>query len=111
MTNAELARHYQAADIAVWPRQESMSMLDAGSSGLPVIVSDRIGEPARVEANGRLYEENSAESLAVVIKSFESAQERQKYGAAGRQRMVEQFSWLRFAKFVEADFQESVAGQ
>lgn len=108
MTNAELARHYQAADIAVWPRQESMSMLDAASSGIPVIVSNRIGEPARVEGNGKLYDENSAESLAEVIRSFASPDERKKYGDVGRKRMVDQFSWIRFAKFVEADFLESV---
>jgi glycosyltransferase involved in cell wall biosynthesis len=33
MTHRSLAEHYRAADVAVWPTQESMSMLDAASSG------------------------------------------------------------------------------
>ena len=32
-----LARYFRAADIGVWPRQESMSMLDAASCGLPIV--------------------------------------------------------------------------
>jgi glycosyltransferase involved in cell wall biosynthesis len=108
MTHDELAQHYRAADIAVWPRQESMSMLDAAASGLPVIVSNRIGEPGRVSGNGKMYEENDVESLMEVIRTFADESERRGLGDAGRARMVNGFTWTRFAAVVEADFEAAL---
>jgi glycosyltransferase involved in cell wall biosynthesis len=108
MTHANLAQHYRAADIGVWPRQESMSMIDAAASGVPIVVTNRIGEPGRVTGNGKMYEENDASDLAAVIKSFVSADERRAYGAVGRRKIVEGFSWNSFARTVEADFNASL---
>jgi glycosyltransferase involved in cell wall biosynthesis len=108
MTHANLAEHYRAADIGVWPRQESMSMIDAASSGVPIVVSDKIGEPSRAEGNGKMYAENDARSLADVLRSFASEDERRAYGAVGRRKMLEGFSWNSFARTVEADFLASL---
>jgi glycosyltransferase involved in cell wall biosynthesis len=104
MTNESLAAYYRAADIAVWPTQESMSMLDAAASGLPVVVSDQTGEPDRVRGNGLLYRENDVEDLAKTLLTLEDPARRQALGAAGRRRMVNSFSWLRYARSVEQDF-------
>jgi glycosyltransferase involved in cell wall biosynthesis len=104
MTHRDLAQHYRAADIAVWPRQESMSMLDAAASGLPIVVSDKIGDPARVAGNGRTHEENSASSLADVLRELADPEQRLAFGAVGRKKMVDGFSWTRFARVVEADY-------
>jgi glycosyltransferase involved in cell wall biosynthesis len=109
MKHVDLAQHYRAADVGVWPRQESMSMIDAAASGVPIIVSNRIGEPGRVAGNGKMYEENDAADLAAVIESFAPAAERQAYGAAGRRKMVEGFSWNAFARTVAADFATALA--
>ncbi len=108
MTHRELARHYRAADIAVWPRQESMSMLDAAASGVPVVASSTVGEPSRVVGNGKLYEENQLESLISVLRSFESISERRVFGTAGRQKMVDRFSWRAFGRAIERDFLAAV---
>ena len=108
MTHADLAQHYRAADIGVWPRQDSMSMIDAAASGVPIIVSNRIGEPGRVTGNGKMYEEGDAADLAAVISSFDSPGERSAYGAVGRQKMVDGFSWNSFARTVETDFAASL---
>jgi glycosyltransferase involved in cell wall biosynthesis len=108
MTHFELAKHYRAADIGVWPRQESMSMIDAAASGVPIVVSNRIGEPGRVTGNGKMYEENDQKDLMVVLRSFSDAEERRTYGAVGRRKIVEGFSWNTFARTVEADFAASV---
>ena len=108
MTHADLARHYRAADIGVWPRQESMSMIDAAASGVPIIVSNRIGEPARVTGNGKMYEENDVQDLASVIASFASPDERRAYGAVGRRKILDGFSWSSFARTVEQDFAASL---
>jgi glycosyltransferase involved in cell wall biosynthesis len=108
MTHKDLARHYRAADIAIWPREESMSMLDAAASGLPLVVSDRIGDPERVRGNGRTHAENNVDSLAQVLRELAEPDARHTLGFAGRRKMVEGFSWTRFAKVVEADYLESL---
>ena len=73
MKHADLAAHYRAADIAVWPMQESMSMLDAAASGLPVVASDTMGEADRVKGNGRQYREGSVESLQLTLTNSSTA--------------------------------------
>jgi glycosyltransferase involved in cell wall biosynthesis len=108
MTHANLAAHYRAADIGVWPREESMSMIDAAASGLPLIVSNRIGEPSRVDGNGRTYDENDPAALADVIRSFGAADDRRHYGSIGRQKIVGGFTWQAFARTLEADFLASL---
>jgi glycosyltransferase involved in cell wall biosynthesis len=110
MTHRDLARHYRAADIAVWPRQESISHLDAAATGLPVVLSNRVGEPARVVGNGKMYAEGSLDSLVDVLWELASADERQALGAAGRRKMVEGFSWKRFAESLETDFLAALGG-
>jgi glycosyltransferase involved in cell wall biosynthesis len=110
MTHQKLARHYRASDVAVWPRQESMSMLDAASSGLPLVVSNKIGEPQRMSGNGKVYEENTVASLRDVLRTFASAEERRSYGTAGRRKMLDGFSWARFARSVESDFLGALTG-
>jgi glycosyltransferase involved in cell wall biosynthesis len=108
MTHRKLAEHYRAADIGVWPREESMSMIDAAASGVPVIVSNRIGEVGRVEGNGKMYEENNVASLVEVLRSFASPEERSVYGAEGRRKMLAGKNWATFARAVAADFAESL---
>jgi glycosyltransferase involved in cell wall biosynthesis len=103
-----LAEHYRAADIAVWPTQESMSMLDAAASGIPIIVSNAVGEKSRVDGNGRLYRENDVNSMVDALLSLASREERQALGRVGRRKMLDGFNWKRYAKLVEADYQEAL---
>ena len=99
-----LADLYRMADIAVWPRQESMSMLDAAATGIPLVVSSEIGESDRVVGSGRVYQENSVEDLARVLRGLASADERKALGAAGRAKMEERYSWAAIARAIEGDF-------
>ena len=108
MKHADLAAHYRAADIAVWPMQESMSMLDAAASGLPVVASDTMGEADRVKGNGRQYREGSVESLQLTLKELVDGDTRRALGLAGRRKMVEGFSWARFAESVQTDYYQAV---
>ena len=108
MKQRSLAEHYRAADIAVWPTQESMSMLDAAATGIPIVVSDTIGETDRVTGNGRMYRENDVSSLTTALISLASRQERETLGRAGRAKMLDGFNWTRYAKLVEADYQEAL---
>jgi glycosyltransferase involved in cell wall biosynthesis len=104
MTHEKLAEFYRAVDIAVWPCQESMSMLDAASSGLPLVVSNRIGDRARVDGNGEFYEENNVTDMANVLRQLYSSELRMKYGESGRRKMEAQFSWLKIAAQLANDY-------
>lgn len=108
MTHRDLARHYRAADIAVWPLQDSMSMLDAAASGVPIVASNRVGEPVRVVGNGKLYDENQLSSLVSVLQSFALPSDRRAFGDAGRRKMLEGFSWRAFGRAIEQDFLAAV---
>lgn len=109
MRHSELARVYRMADIAVWPRQESMSMLDAAASGLPLVVSNRMGESERVTGNGTVYEETDAEDLARALLSLSEEETRQMLGRHGRAKMMEKFSWKSIASAVASDYSAALA--
>lgn len=99
-----LAELYRIADIAVWPRQESMSMLDAAASGLPLIVSNTIGESERVAGNGAMYMENDAADLARCLRKLAVRDTRRLLGEHGRRKMVDHFSWTSIARAIVADY-------
>src|SRR5687768_1987385 len=52
----QLPGYYWAADIGVWPREESTSQLDAMACGLPLVLSNQVKVIERIEGNGLLYE-------------------------------------------------------
>lgn len=90
---AKLPAIYQAADLGVWPTQESTSQLDAASAGLPLILSSKITVLERVQGNGLLYRENDVADLAARIEQLLDAGTRSVMAEAGRKRMIRDFSW------------------
>ena len=108
MAHRSLAAHYRAADVAVWPTQESMSMLDAAASGIPIVVSDAVGEKDRVNGNGRMYREGDVSSMVDALLSLGAREQRLGLGIVGRRKMLEGFNWKRYAKLVEADYHEAL---
>jgi len=109
MTHRELADLYRAVDLAVWPCQESMSMLDAASSGLPLIVSNKIGEIERVKGNGKVFKEGDVDDLCTVLESFSAKNDRLRYGLAGREKMVAHYSWAITANNMSDDYSLSLS--
>lgn len=108
MPARDLPPYYWAADIGVWPRQESTSQLDAAAAGLPIILSDRVAVLERVTGNGLTYREGDPTDLAERIKSLGQASARRELGAAGSLKMKAQFSWLRIAEKRAADYARSL---
>jgi glycosyltransferase involved in cell wall biosynthesis len=106
--HTDLADLYRIADIAVWPRQESMSMLDAAACELPLVVSDRIGENERVNGNGRVHVENDADDLARVLLTLQAREVRIPLGTFGREKMSRDFSWKSIARSIVADYAAAV---
>ena len=104
----DLTPYYWAADIGVWPRQESTSQLDAAACGLPIILSDRITVLERVAGNGLTYRECDDVDLAERIRVLAQAETRRPLGSAGSQKMRESFSWLHIARRRAADYARAV---
>lgn len=66
-----LPQFYQIADIAIFPKQNSMSFYDAQACGLPVILEENELNKKRVSfENGFTYSENSIDSLRKVINDI-----------------------------------------
>jgi len=63
-------------------------MLDALSCGLPIIVSDRIGEIDRVDNTGVTYKEGDVQDLARAINKLMDHSYRKELGLRGREKMV-----------------------
>lgn len=102
----ELPKYYRCCDIAVWPRQESTSMLDAAACGLPVVVSNKVQAMERYEGNGFTYKEGDYHSLADILLKLKSTKERKKLGKAGSEKMINKHSWLKIAEERIKDYLE-----
>jgi glycosyltransferase involved in cell wall biosynthesis len=114
MPNDQLAAYYRAADVGVWPTQESTSMLDAAACGLPVVVNDTLKAVERIAGNGLQYRLNDVDDLAEVLGRLVDPGERDRLGSTGARRMRELFSWRDLAsrrlRDYEVAMKEAVSG-
>jgi glycosyltransferase involved in cell wall biosynthesis len=106
----ELNKYYWSSDIAIWPKQESTSQLDAMSCGLPIILSNKISLLERVEGNGLLYQEDNYINLAETILQLENKDLRIELGKLGSLKIQQNFSWLKIAKDRSEDYNLSLNG-
>jgi len=100
----ELANLYAIADIGIWPREESTSMLDAAASGLPLIISNTVQATERVKDIGLTYIENDIEDLCSILLRLKDPVLRKKLGENGVERMRNHFSWLKMAQIRVEEF-------
>jgi glycosyltransferase involved in cell wall biosynthesis len=100
----ELPGLYWAAEVGVWPRQESTSQLDAASCGLPIVLSDRVAVRERVDGNGCVYDEGDADDLAERLLTLKPVGVRRRMGQAGSRKMAANYSWHRIAVERSADY-------
>jgi glycosyltransferase involved in cell wall biosynthesis len=107
----QLAQYYRAADVAVWPEQESMSMLDAMASGLPLLVSSSMGDAGRVEGSGLTFVSGSVDDLAVQLGRLSDPGMLMQLGNAARAKALTEYSWSLHAERREADYMASLASR
>ena len=100
----DLPAWFHAADIGVWPTQESTSMLDAAASGLPIVVNDTLVATERIAGNGLTYKLNDSHDLAQVLRTLIPASERMRLGSTGARRMAELFGWRALAQRRLSDY-------
>jgi glycosyltransferase involved in cell wall biosynthesis len=106
---SKLGAYYRAADIGVWPTNESTSMLDAAACGLPLVVSDGIIYRDHVDGNGRVFRMNDLNSLITTLWELEPEWLRKDLGVAGAAKMAEHFSWESVARRRMADYQYALS--
>lgn len=104
----DLPALYRAADIGVWPAQESLSMLDAAACGLPVVANHTMVARERVEGNGVTYRLNDQDDLVRVLRKLQDAGTRRKMGACGARKMAQEFSWEAIAGRRLRDYQTAL---
>jgi glycosyltransferase involved in cell wall biosynthesis len=92
--HADLPGVYAAADVAVWPRQESMALFEAMSTGLPVIINSGSGYSFLAEAGaGLTFAPDDVSALAESMWALSTAAERSPTGARGRELAEADYSW------------------
>jgi glycosyltransferase involved in cell wall biosynthesis len=104
----ELVDYYRAADVGVWPTQESTSMLDAAACGLPVVVNNTLRAVERIDGNGLTYQLNDQASLESVLSMLLDRDARCQLGSVGARRMIEQFSWNALVQRRLSDYRASL---
>jgi glycosyltransferase involved in cell wall biosynthesis len=107
----ELGDFFRAAEIGVWPTQESTSMLDAAACGLPIVVNDTLLAKERIAGNGITYRLNDLEDLVRALLSLRDANARKNLGDAGATRMANQFSWAAIAQRRMQDYEAALSGR
>lgn len=65
--SSELYKFYSAADFAVFPKENTLSALDAQACKLPVIMEDDETNRERLKMGGLIYEKGNPDSLAEKI--------------------------------------------
>ena len=92
--NRKLFEYYSASDVGVWPLQCSLTMIEAMSCGLPIIISDESGTPDRVEnGSGFLYLNGSFKDLAEKMLLLVNESRRKTMSLRARQ-FAEQHDWM-----------------
>ncbi len=109
MPFSELAPYYRAADIGVWPTNESTSMLDAAACGIPIIVSDGIVYREHVDGNGLVYKMNNLDDLVRALLDLRDLEQRKRLGSFGAEKMLMEFSWDSVARRRLKDYEAALS--
>jgi len=98
VSHDELPAFFSAADIAVWPSQETMGALEAAACGCPLILPDSaVGRERTAGGNGLTC--GSAEDLeAALARLVEDGHLRETMGRRGAQFVRERFDWRVIAR-------------
>jgi glycosyltransferase involved in cell wall biosynthesis len=105
----ELPRFFRAADIAVWPAQESSSQADALACGLPTVISDQIRKQELLDAGAATYSCGDLDDLARVLASLADPAVRAEHRERA-ERALGALSWRTLAEQRLRDYERAGAG-
>ena len=101
--NRELYKFYSASDVAVWPREASISQREAMACSLPIIISEAsmVTDLVNYE-NGLICKEDDPSDLARQMERLLDPELRRIMGQNSRRFVEEKLSWKVSAKrFIE----------
>lgn len=100
--NSYLYRYYSMADFAVFPKENTLSALDAQACRLPVIMEADSTNNKRLEKGGLVYKKDNINDLGSKI-SYLTANEklRSKLSLEGQQFILENYEYKRIIKKFE----------
>jgi glycosyltransferase involved in cell wall biosynthesis len=104
----DLGAYFRAADIGVWPTQESMSMLDAAACGLPVVANNTMQARERLDGNGLSYRLNDVNDLVRVLLKMRDKGVRQSMGHNGALKMAHGYGWESIARRRIRDYEDAL---
>jgi glycosyltransferase involved in cell wall biosynthesis len=118
VSDEDLARLYGEAEVAIVPSLYegfSLPAIEAMSCGVPVVATTGGALPEVVGASdetGLLVEPNDPEALVGAIRRLlDDADLRARLGAAGRQRVIERFTWEVTARGTAACYDAILTGR
>ncbi len=101
--NTELYKYYSMADLAVFPKENTLSALDVQSCRLPVIMEDDFTNRERLSAGGKLFEKNNTADLGNQILSLiDNPAELKSLASAGQQFVLENYDYKAIIKKMES---------
>ena len=114
LSEADLVRYYQAADVFVYPELTKPAFglvaAEAMACGTPVVGSDWGGIPETVGDGGVLVPPGNAKALADTVRNLVTQpQRRRELGEQARRRVCERFSLGRMAQEIERVYEKAIA--
>ena len=100
-TYSELVKFYQLADIAVYPKQCSMSYFEAQSCGLPVVLeNNEINFDRASNQKGKLFDPGSTKEFRGAIMEFSNMSESEMkiFKKNARENILTNFDYIPIAK-------------
>lgn len=96
----QLPAYYSCADLAVWPLQESLSMVDAAANSLVFIANHTLGARERISnKNALLYKKGQTTDLVKKIELlYNNDKLRKEMARRGKELAWKNFSWTQVAK-------------
>jgi glycosyltransferase involved in cell wall biosynthesis len=96
----KLFRYYSAAEVGVWPLEESTSMNDIAACKKPFIANHTIGAKIRLSNNNALlYKQHDSNDLAKKIEwLYKNPKERTQMGRRGQQLIRQKLNWRSIVK-------------
>jgi len=96
--NKQLYRYISAGDVGVWPLQCSISMLEAMSCGLPIIISDKSGALERIsEGTGLFWHEGNLTDLQAKMEDMLD-ESRRKGMSRNAENYIKKLDWQDIAE-------------